>query len=250
MNDNRSTVNAFADDAQGSPRARPALAPSSGLAAGIIGYLVAVFVSVFVMVLVASAAPDAVTGVAGVVASSVSLWVGFAGASVYVARRYWPAESLSAAVGLRQRWFDVPAGLALGAVTQAVIVPALYWLLFRLVGDQDVGAPARALLERGDGVGTAVLVVVVGFGAPIVEEIFFRGVLQRSAVARFGPRIGVVLIAVLFAATHLQPLQFPGLLVIGLVLGCLTQRFGRLGPAIWTHIGFNLTTVVILSVTA
>ena len=37
-------------------------------------------------------------------------------------------------------------------MTAAVIVPAVYWLLFRLVGDQDVGAPARALLERGDGV--------------------------------------------------------------------------------------------------
>ena len=45
----------------------------------------------------------------------------------------------------------------------------------------------------------------------------------------------------MFAAVHLQLLQFPALVLIGLVLGWLTLRTGRLGPAIWAHVAFNAT---------
>jgi membrane protease YdiL (CAAX protease family) len=38
---------------------------------------------------------------------------------------------------------------------------------------------------------------------------------------------------------HFQALQFPALTIIGLLLGWLTLRHGRLGPAIWAHIAFN-----------
>jgi membrane protease YdiL (CAAX protease family) len=45
---------------------------------------------------------------------------------------------------------------------------------------------------------------------------------------------------------HLQPLQFPALLVFGVILGVLTVRYGRLGPALWAHVGFNATTLASL----
>jgi membrane protease YdiL (CAAX protease family) len=35
-------------------------------------------------------------------------------------------------------------------------------------------------------------------------------------------------------------LQFPALLVFGIILGVLAWRSGRLGPAIWAHLGFNV----------
>ena len=41
-------------------------------------------------------------------------------------------------------------------------------------------------------------------------------------------------------------MQFPGLFAFGVVAAVLTQRTGRLGTAIWAHVGFNLTTVVLL----
>ncbi len=49
-----------------------------------------------------------------------------------------------------------------------------------------------------------------------------------------------------FALVHGQYLQFPGLLLFGLILGYLAMRFNRLGPSIWAHIGFNMVTAVIL----
>ena len=50
----------------------------------------------------------------------------------------------------------------------------------------------------------------------------------------------------MFGAVHLQLLQFPALTLIGLVLGWLTLRYGRLGPAIWAHIAFNAVATVML----
>ena len=46
--------------------------------------------------------------------------------------------------------------------------------------------------------------------------------------------------AAFFAATHLQPLQFPALLLFGVILGFMAWRSGRIGPAIWAHVGFNV----------
>jgi phosphatidylglycerol:prolipoprotein diacylglycerol transferase len=47
---------------------------------------------------------------------------------------------------------------------------------------------------------------------------------------------------------NLTPAQWAciALFVFGLVVGYLVQRTGRLGPAWWTHVGFNATTVVVL----
>jgi membrane protease YdiL (CAAX protease family) len=50
----------------------------------------------------------------------------------------------------------------------------------------------------------------------------------------------------LFAATHFQLVQFVGLFVAGLVWALLAQRSGRMGPALVSHMAFNLSTVALL----
>lgn len=150
--------------------------------------------------------------------------------------------------GIRMRPVDVPVGLAAGAATQLLVVPALYWLLFFVIGRQDVSAEARELTDRaGDTVGIVVVFLIVAVAAPIVEEIFFRGLTQRAFVKRgLAAPWAILATAVFFAATHLQPLQFPALVVAGVVFGVLAHRTGRLGPAIWAHLGFNAAAAVVL----
>lgn len=63
---------------------------------------------------------------------------------------------------------------------------------------------------------------------------------QRIFGRRLKPHWAILAAAAFFAATHLQPLQFPALLVFGIILGVLAWRSGRLGPAIWAHLGFNV----------
>ncbi|MCU0270884.1 MAG: CPBP family intramembrane metalloprotease [Acidimicrobiales bacterium] len=90
------------------------------------------------------------------------------------------------------------------------------------------------------------LVIIVGIGAPIAEEIFYRGLALGAMQRRWGATWGLVASSGLFALTHNQPLQFPALLAFGLVLGWMVQRTGRLGPAVWAHLGFNMTAALAL----
>ena len=86
----------------------------------------------------------------------------------------------------------------------------------------------------------------VGIGAPVVEEIFYRGLLQRSLERRFGVWPGILGSALLFGVSHFQLLQLPALVLFGVVLGLLAQRTGRLAAPIAAHIVFNMTTVLFL----
>ncbi len=132
---------------------------------------------------------------------------------------------------------------------QIVAVPLLYVPLTRFISDlsERLEAPARELADQATrGPGLVILGVLVVVGAPIVEELFYRGLLLRSVERRFGSRVAIGASALVFASAHFELLQFPALLALGVVLGVLAVRYGRLGPAIFAHAGFNAVTMAIL----
>lgn len=137
-------------------------------------------------------------------------------------------------------------GLAIGVVAQMAAVPLLYVPILLLSDDLDVSGPARELVDRADGAGVALLVVMVVVMAPVAEELFFRGLALRAFESRMGRRSALAASALLFGLTHLQLLQLPALVMIGLVCGWLAQRDGTLGRAVWAHVGFNAVTVLVL----
>lgn len=92
--------------------------------------------------------------------------------------------------------------------------------------------------------------------APITEELMFRGVLLRSLEPR-GKRLAMVVSSLVFAAVHAVGLDdemfwqsalvvLPPIFILGLLLARLTQRSGRLGPAIFLHSGWNLLAAFVL----
>lgn len=232
--------------------------PTWGLGDVLAGLAASLFLSTFVgavIVLVAGwEAQEGSTGIDapiwGLALLQIPLWAGYLGIVVFAGRN--KGHGVVADFGLRQHAMDVPVGLVLGILTQLVVLPLLYIPLLELTGtDQDdLSAPARALADRAGSLPSWILfAVLVGVCAPIVEELFYRGLFLRSLTKRgLGPVAAVVGSSVVFAAVHFQVLQFAGLLVFGLVAGTLSVRTGRLGPAIWAHIGFNMTTVVALYV--
>ncbi len=177
----------------------------------------------------------------------IPLWVGLLGAPLAVARR--EGATLRELFGLRFERSDVAVGMVAGVLTQVVVVPLIYLPLFWLLGDRDLSQEARALTDKaGSPIGVTLLVLVVLLGAPLVEELFFRGLVLRSLESdgRLGPFAVTAGSAVVFGLAHLQILQFPALVAFGVVAAVLVHRYGRLGPAIWAHVGFNLVTVVAL----
>ena len=147
--------------------------------------------------------------------------------------------------GLQFRAVDL-WGLPVGALTQLVFVWLLYRLLDLFINVHDVDKPARQLTDRANGWGVVILVLIVGLGAPFFEELFFRGLIMRAIQSYFDDTLALIGSALVFAVVHFELLQFPALLLFGLVAGYCAQRTGRLGMSICAHIGFNMTTVVIL----
>lgn len=177
------------------------------------------------------------------------LWVGLVGAPLLARRRGldWVRD-----LGWGMNGFDVWFGLALGVATQFALVP-LYELVFLVFGELDVSGPARSLVAAVDSpLDLVALVLMTVIAAPVAEEICYRGLLYRGIRdLEAGPKgtgvfIATVASSLVFAISHVQLVQLPGLFVFGVVAAIVTERTGRLGTAIWTHVGFNLTTVVLL----
>lgn len=147
-----------------------------------------------------------------------------------------------AELGLSFRPVDV-AAVPVGAVLQLAVGAA-----YAPFVDRDrLEQPARELADRaGSAGGWALLALMTVVIAPLVEELFYRGLVQTAVRRRLSTVPAVGLTAAVFAALHFQPLQFPGLFVFGAVAGLLVVRSGRLGPAIAAHLGFNAAALVVL----
>ena len=143
-------------------------------------------------------------------------------------------------------------GIPIGIASQLGLVWLVYLPLRALWPDtfaeERLDDTARDLVDRADGGLLVLLVVLVAIGAPVVEELFYRGFLQRPALdaARTDARRWAVVVgvAVVFAAIHLRPVEFPGLLAFGLVLGIGAWKTGRIGLAVLAHVAFNATGLV------
>lgn len=182
----------------------------------------------------------------------IPLWLGLSGAVVLAGRL--KGNGVAADFGLAMRPLDAPLGIVVGVASQLVLLPVLYWPVLELSGrsSDELSEPAEELASRAQGsAGWVVLAVMVVIAAPVVEELFYRGLVLGSMNKRgWSPWLSIVASSALFAAMHFQPLQFVGLFAFGVVLALLTRVHGRLGPAIWAHAGFNATTVVALYLAA
>lgn len=178
----------------------------------------------------------------------VGQWAGMGGAVALACRRKG-SGNLATDFGLRIETRDIAPGIVAGLVSQLVLIPLLYLPLHLLGADLDVSEKAREVTDLGKGSGIGLLAACIVVGAPLVEELFFRGLLQRSVHRRLGPRWAVAISAVMFGIAHFQPVQLLGLTAFGVVLAVLAQRAGRLGPSLIAHMTFNATTVVLLIAT-
>jgi membrane protease YdiL (CAAX protease family) len=146
--------------------------------------------------------------------------------------------------GLTFRPVDL-LGIPIGVLSQLVLLKLVYWPL-ESVWPDTFSAPkledsARSLYDSANGAWLVVLVVIVVVGAPFVEELLYRGLLQGAFARRIHEGVAVVLVAAWFAFIHFRPVEYPGLLTIGLVLGICAVVTRRLGLSIVAHCAFNAT---------
>jgi membrane protease YdiL (CAAX protease family) len=89
--------------------------------------------------------------------------------------------------------------------------------------------------------------------APLVEELFFRGLLQRSLESALPRWVAIGVQGVVFGFLHVQPsvgifnvaIVVP-IAVAGMVFGFTYHRFKRLAPNIAAHFWFNAVAIGVL----
>ena len=139
---------------------------------------------------------------------------------------------------------DVARGFVMGFILQIPVVIILVNLVV-LIFDASLDTRAQSLVDSINGpIDLIALFLGVVVGAPIVEEIFYRGILQRALVDRFGTAIGIGVASLLFGAVHFSWVNLIPLSVVGAGFGFLFHKYGRLLPAIIAHMTFNFIALV------
>lgn len=226
--------------------------PPWGVGLAVAGFVGGIVVSGLLASVWLALNPDEPEGVGALAFGQIGLWLGLGGAAVVAARR--SGRTLTEALGLQVRRGDWTRGLGLGVGSQLVGIPLLAILLQPLVGSPEVEGPVQDMVRDVGGLQVAILVLLVAVGAPVIEEVFYRGVLYRPLAARLGPLAAVVITGVVFGLSHYNPtlsaqgqiLVVVSLAAFGMLLALLVHRTGRLGLPITTHMAFNATTVAFL----
>lgn len=181
------------------------------------------------------------------VAAFTGQWLGWGGAA-WLASRYAGTRSFRDDLGWRFERADVlrGAGVAVAGLVAVLVVQSL----LSAINENYVGSNTSFVEEQaGTLVGSMAVGVSTLIGAPIFEELFFRGLLQQ-ALARLRSA-AVVVQALVFGLVHTTPGEglgnigiVLGLTTFGSVLGLAVRHWGRLGPAIIGHALFNALAVV------
>jgi uncharacterized protein len=186
------------------------------------------------------------------VVSQFGLWAGLVSAPILAVRRH--GDGSLRQLGLaRLRWRDVGPGLVvswIGRVAGVVLVLPFIPL-----------APRRTVRTNGfatdlhrDLVTVVIVVLFVCVGAPLIEELFFRGLVQSVFTRRFGARVAVFAQAGCFAVVHYQVgmsayemlITFVTIAAVGVLLGVVRWHYQRLGPGMVAHAAFNTVAVILV----
>jgi len=185
--------------------------------------------------------------------SELPLWAGFLGA-VYLASKRNGTGQLSLDFGLSWPRASDARNALLGALAGRVI-PVIYLVLVAI--DLHLAHTSRGLAPTVLGVvpqGLAAWIVIVLLtvvGAPVVEEIFFRGLVQGVFNRRCGTVASLFITAVIFSFAHALgegPFAPFILFPMGVVLGYLRLKTGRLAAGMLAHAEYNAIGLAIVLV--
>jgi membrane protease YdiL (CAAX protease family) len=180
--------------------------------------------------------------------SALALWLPFVVMLRWVARR--SGTDFRTYFGLRFAKIDW-VGIPLGVFCQVVLMNVINWPLNKwwpeTFNPERIETRARGLVDAAQGAWFIVLFVVVAIGAPLVEELVYRGFIQGGLQTRIGSTWALIFTSVWFTVVHLEPVEFPGLFAIAVVLGLCYRRTQRLGLSIVTHLAFNATGLLLVA---
>ena len=236
-------------DTNGTPVGIP-VQPRWGLGDAALGFTLAIFLATVVGSVWLSVFGGSEDGLGARTAGQVGLWTGLVGIALLASRRKGYG-TLAEDFGFTARWSDLGVGIGGALASWLLLVPLVALALRPFFGHPDVSKPVQDLVEQASGPKALILILVAVVCAPLVEELFFRGLLLRSLQRRLGTGWAVAISSVLFGLSHPQPLEtgavvivMAGLTAFAVVLALLAVRTGRLGASIVAHAGFNAISLL------
>ena len=183
------------------------------------------------------------------VAASIALWVPQIAALIVVSRRFATGRPL-ADYALRFKPIDL-VGIPVGVLSQLVLLRLVYWPLQAAwpgtFSNKQLEENAKDLYNTAHGGWLVMLVLLIVVGAPLVEELVYRGLLMGAARRRVNDVFALVGVAGFFALIHFRPVEYPGLFAFGLVLGACVLATNRIGMGIISHLAFNATALALVA---
>lgn len=184
---------------------------------------------------------------------SITLGYGLAGVPVMIGLYAWlihrlvlhPRVAAGRLALLRLRPLD---GGALRWTLLAVpVLLVLSWALgevyIRLVPVPPESFDPFGELMRTQGGRLGVTVLAVGI-APVLEEFFFRGFIQRALERRLGAAAGIGVAAAIFGAVHVLPWVFPLHFFLGLAFGYAVYATRSIWAGVILHAANNTVAIV------
>ena len=231
----------------------PAPRPLQRWGCGDIVYGLAIAIGLELVVgipLVAAGADE--NSLSAIVVGSLALWLGLAGWPLFCS---WVRGlgSLKLDFSWAFRWYDFFIGLGLTATMLAIGIGLS--ALQRLFSIEEVGNTQFLEDQQEHGAGWAYvgLILLVALGAPLVEELFFRGLTYSALDRRFGAAVAVIGSSLVFGVLHFQPgplvptlFLVLNLTLFGGLLGLSRMIFKRTGPGVFAHMFFNLTAALVI----
>lgn len=158
-------------------------------------------------------------------------------------------------LGFRLRMTDPLWGLAgtFAALPVVLLIANVAGILAAMITGETPDPLAHETLRlMADNLGSTwwwVTLISVVVGAPVAEELLYRGFLQSSLVALTRSRwLAIGVTSVVFAFVHVGAADaraLPGLFALSIALGIAFERKARIGVPIAMHAIFNAFNVVI-----
>ena len=86
-------------------------------------------------------------------------------------------------------------------------------------------------------------ILLMAIAAPVVEELFFRGAIERALLRRYKPWVAIVASGLIFGVIHVNPVQVVYASLAGILLGWLYWRTRSLVPCMVVHVLNNCFSV-------
>ncbi|HEV7402161.1 MAG TPA: type II CAAX endopeptidase family protein [Chthoniobacteraceae bacterium] len=112
--------------------------------------------------------------------------------------------------------------------------------------EQQIVSFFRDQAKHGDFSGLVTVFMTASIGAPLMEELLFRGYFYPTLKRFLGPIASAVLVSLLFAAFHANLAALPALFVLALCLTVAYECTGSLLVPMTMHALFNTTSLAVM----